>query len=458
MRTLKHDEPVEAQKTSPVIFQPLTWILIISAALRVAVAVLLGDQIADLPGTADQISYHTLALRVLDGHGFTFGKNWWPATAAGAPTAHWSYLYTLYLAGIYQLFGPHPIVPRLIQAVLVGLLQPLLIYHIGRLVFNTKVGLIAAAITAIYTYFIYYAATLMTEPFYFTGILVSLLLAIHVAREPGSSDSTRGRFTVERRAVALAIALGITVLLRQIFLLFIPFLLAWIWFVRRGQSRSTLILISAILIAMIIPISIFNYERFGQFVLINTNAGFAFFWANHPIHGTTFIPILPRELGTYQDLIPADLRGLNEAALDRALLKLSIQFVLDEPLRYALLSISRIPAYFKFWPSATSSVLSNLARLAGFGLFLPFMIYGLILALRKRMRPLHVFLRSPGFLVLLYFSIYTLIHLFSWALIRYRLPVDIVLVLYASIGLLELYRRFVPQSGIAQNPVSSAPS
>jgi len=49
---------------------------------------ILWDQVVDLPGTADQISYHTLAIRVLNGYGIQLSKEWWPVTAAGAPTAH----------------------------------------------------------------------------------------------------------------------------------------------------------------------------------------------------------------------------------------------------------------------------------------------------------------------------------------------------------------------------------
>ena len=143
----------------------LLLILLLSLLLRGAAAVYLGDEVVVLPGTSDQLSYHHLALRVLDGHGFSFGEDWWPATRADEPTAHWSFLYTLYLVAVYGIFGPHPLVARLLQAVIVGLLQPWLIYQLGRQLFNQKVGLWAALLTAVYAYFIYYAATLMTEPF-----------------------------------------------------------------------------------------------------------------------------------------------------------------------------------------------------------------------------------------------------------------------------------------------------
>jgi hypothetical protein len=189
---------------------------------------------------------------------------------------------------------------------------------------------------------------------------------------------------------------------------------------------------------LILPISISNYLRFNRFVLLNTNAGFAFFWGNHPIYGTHFQPILPSE--TYFMLVPEELRSLDEAALDQALLKRGVQFILEDPLRYLQLSLSRIPAYFMFWSSGESSLVSNISRLASFGLLWPFMLWGLILSLRRvaGVPPLRV---APVLLLYLFILVYTAIHLLTWALIRYRLPVDAVLVLFAGLAIIDLLGR-----------------
>src|SRR4030042_6596406 len=96
----------------------LTLILAISVLLRVIAALLLGNQVLPLPGIFDQISYHTLSTRVLEGHGFTFATQWWPLTRAGEPTAHWSFLYTLYLVAIYGVFGINPLVARILQVII----------------------------------------------------------------------------------------------------------------------------------------------------------------------------------------------------------------------------------------------------------------------------------------------------------------------------------------------------
>jgi 4-amino-4-deoxy-L-arabinose transferase-like glycosyltransferase len=422
-------------------------IILASVVLRLGAALYLGDEVIDMPGTADQISYHTLATRILGGYGFSFGEPWWPATAAGASTAHWSYPYTFFLVLVYSLFGPHPIVGRLIQVVLVGILHPYFAYLIGRRVFNSTTGLLAAGITALYTYFIYYTAALMTEPFYILFILTSLYLAILLADRMAANNTPgdrSGRPALPLAAL-LGASLGLTVLFRQVFLLFIPFLYIWLWLANKTKLTKQLLvsyLVSGIVTLMfLLPFTVYNYLRFDRFVLVNTNAGFAFYWANHPIYGDRFIPILPAEMGSYQQLLPEDVRHLNEAEMDQALLRHGIQFVLDDPVRYLRLSLSRIPAYFMFWPAKESGLISNVSRLAGFGVFLPFMMYGLVRSVVPRPPVAKLSLGSPVLLLMLFILVYSAIHILTWALIRYRLPVDAVLVVFAALAIYDLAGR-----------------
>lgn len=416
----------------------LVTILAIAVVLRAASALLLGNTVTQLPGTHDQISYDSLAQRVVGGYGFSFAENHWPMTRAGEPTAHWSFFYTAYLSVLYALFGHQPLIPRLLQAILVGVLHTYITYLLAEKTFTRTVGLIAAAISALYVYFIYYSGALMTEPFYITAIVWSLFFAMRIAE----NDNRRGDLKL---GIGLGVVLAITVLLRQVFLLFIPFLFLWIW-ITRFKRRLGLPIVSTILsftiiILCILPISLYNQSRFGRFVLLNTNSGYAFFLGNHPIYGTRFVPILTN--GEYHDMIPEEVRHLDEAALDQELLERGMQFVFDDPKRYILLSISRIPAYFMFWPSADSSLVSNISRVASFGVMLPFMIYGLILAIRnagaEKGHYLLNLLASPVGLLLLFSAMYTAVHLLTWALIRYRLPVDAVLIPFAALATVNIF-------------------
>ena len=205
----------------------------------------------------------------------------------------------------------------------------------------------------------------------------------------------------------------------------------------KGLSLATLTIF-----VLIIPWTIRNYRAFGTFVLLNTNAGFAFFWGNHPIYGTNFIPLLPSSgPNSYYELIPKELLSLNEALLDKALLAKGIQFVVDDPSRFFWLSLSRIRVFFEFWPSSTSGMLSNISRVGSFGVSLPFTIYGLWLSVTGVWKSKSISERAAIVLLILFVSIYSIIHLLSWALVRYRLPVDAILLFFAAVGVGNLMKR-----------------
>lgn len=446
MKSIKHDRQI------------LFAILVVAVLLRSAVAFYLGDGLEETRGgTYDQISYDMLAQRLVQGHGFSFAVDSWPYARANQPTAFWSYLYTLFLAAIYAVFGYHPLVARLIQGVFVGVLMPWLAYRIGRRAFGLRPGLIAAGLVAVYFYFVHYAASLMSEALYIVGILWVTDIGMRLAESWMTTRRPRsGR--IVRLGLELGVAMAITLLLRQVVIGFFAVLVLWLlWLAIRHQVKhlavAALVTTALTCLLLISPFVIRNYLVFGQLAMPNTNAGFTFFWSNHPIYGTRFEAVLSPSHGvSYQELIPPELRDLNEAQLDRALLARGLQFVRDDPSRYVLLSLSRVPVFFQFWPTPDSTRLSNMARLLSFGLFLPFMLYGLVLAIRdtRPSGPLRLSdaeVNAPGLhlaylvLFLLFIITYTAIHLASWANVRYRLPVDVFLILFAAYGMDHLLRR-----------------
>lgn len=77
----------------------------------------------------------------------------------------------------------------------------------------------------------------------------------------------------------------------------------------------------------------------------------------------------------------------------------ALKIIAADPLRYVQLSVSRIPVYFQFWPSAESGLLSNIMRVLSFSVTLPFMLAGLALAARQWRRWSHAHTRrdeGPG--------------------------------------------------------------
>lgn len=397
--------------------QLLTLILVAAVLIRIPVALYMGDQVVQLPGIQDQISYDALAHSLMDGRGYSFTENWYPFTKANTPTSHWSFIYPLYLAGIYSITGYHPLLARLLQAIVGGALLCFLIYKIGSRVVNEETGLVAAGLAAVYGYFVYYNAALMTETFFIVLVLLTLYLSIELKENP-----------TPMRWLALGFTLGLAGLLRQTVLLFVPFLLIWLFIeLRARRIRWWYFAVPIVVIVLVIaPWTIRNYRVYGQFLLLNSNAGYALYASNNPNLGTDWrndVVVVP---------VPNELRGQNEARLDRALTQRAIEFIRADPKRYVLLTLDKTLEFFWFWPSKDSSQISNLNRVLSFGLYLPFMVIGLILSISRwrNFLPLYLFI-----------VIHTGIHLLSWPAPRYRLAVDAVSMVFAALAVLELVRQ-----------------
>ena len=393
----------------------LLWGLIVSGVVaRIVVAFILGDQANPVSGAADQYTYDALAQRFVGGHGFSFAEGWYPFTQPNEPTAHWSYLYTLYLAAVYVVFGHHPLVARLIQ-VLVSTLNIWLTFRLTRTLFGEPAGLAAAALHAAYGYFIFFNAALMTQSFYMLALLAAMVLALRLRRRP-----------VRRDWLLLGLALGTGTLLRQTLLLFAPLLLGWIaWTSTRRPRASDLALTVGSMAVLILPWTVYNYRTFGDFLLLNSNGGFWFYSSNHPSQGTHFDP-------DYAAPLPERLRGLTEPAIDRALYREAIGFIVADPIRFLRLTLSRIPQYFWLLPSRRSSWISNLARLCSFTLYLPLMLWGLFVSRRHWRACLPLYL---------YVGFDSALHLTSWAAPRYRLPSDALLMVFAGVAVAQLAAR-----------------
>lgn len=131
----------------------LVLIIVLSVILRVGVALYLGDTV---PPAKDEMSYSVLAERLASGHGYSFPTPWYPFAEADAPTSHWSFLYTAFVAAVYAVAGPHPLAARLVQAVAVGVLMPWVTWRLagrvrkeeGKRKKEDRIPLIAAALSA----------------------------------------------------------------------------------------------------------------------------------------------------------------------------------------------------------------------------------------------------------------------------------------------------------------------
>lgn len=412
-------------------------ILLVGLGLRLGMALYLGEAVEPIAPAYDQIYYHDVALNLLAGKGFSFIRPPSPYFQPYVPTSYVSFLYCAFVAGVYALFGPHALAVRIVQAVICSLL-PLLVYRLTRRVLTEGAGpedragedqdlrdrsreraeavaLVAAGIAAVYAYFVFFGAVLMTEGLYLIGIAWALDLTLLLARQPTA-----------RRWATWGFVVALTCLLRQVFMPIAVLLFLYVlWRARRAVRVGHVALAVLVGCAIILPWTVRNYLVFDRFLLLNSLGGIIFWSGNHPALGTQW------GIGHWL-AIPPELASLNEVDLNSVLVREGWREVMADPGRFLLLSLDRTAEFFRFWPAPESSLFNNLARTASFTICLPFMIAGLFVSLREWRR---------WSLLYLLIICYTLIHVISWAGIRYRMPVDLALVPFAALAIDMLISR-----------------
>lgn len=394
----------------------IRWIVLGALLCRIAAALVLGDTASGLSGAHDEITYSTLGARVASGHGLTFPQGWYPWIAADAPQSYFSATFSLALGAIYRAVGPHPLAARLVMAVFSTALV-FVLYAVARTLFEPRVALTSAAIASVYAYLVFYGVALVTETPFTLAVLTAIWLTHRMRRRP---------------SVALALALGATlavaILLRVAVVFFVIALLAWLASTLRGRERWYSIVIPLACIAVaVLPFTIRNYGLWGRFLLLESQFGHVFWNGNHPSHHGHFSnQVFP---------IPPEILALqNDAAITNRLLLLGIQNVWQDPRHFVELTLDRTAIFFSCLPSRGSNTTENLLRMASFGWVFPTAVVGTWIS-RHAWRAL-----LPVYLLIV---LHTGVHLVTWSMVRYRVPLDPLFIMFSAVTLVGLWDRAI---------------
>jgi tetratricopeptide (TPR) repeat protein len=209
----------------------------------------------------DMLYYHQLALGELRSPEIVNGPYF------KAP------LYPLFLNLVYDLFGEGPWPIRLVQA-FIGSLSALLTFLIGLRLFSLRTGVVAGLIVAACGTLILYDGQLLVPNLVIFLNLFSVYCLI------------RGLELAKAHLFLLSgLALGLSAIARPTVLLFagVVVVLLW-WELRRSSrqvSRKSLILFAAGVILAILPVTVRNYVKSGEFVVIGTYGGINLYIGNN---------------------------------------------------------------------------------------------------------------------------------------------------------------------------------
>ena len=210
----------------------------------------------------DELEHDLQARFILDGHWF------WSTTPYGIPhPSLWKPPGYIAWVGVwYSIVGDDPDRVFLVQAFL-GPVTIALTWLLGRRLFNPTVGIVAAALVAIYPLAWQFEVRLYSEALAIPLTLVVLLLVLD-------------RVPTPRRAALVGAVMGVSLLVRPTaVMLFAGVLVAW-WLaagLRRGTAMTALAVVVAALV--VAPWTYRNYQEEGGFVPISVQdaAGFGVF-------------------------------------------------------------------------------------------------------------------------------------------------------------------------------------
>ncbi len=368
----------------------------------------------------DSVVYDTIAQNLVAGTGYQWGN---------VPSAYEPPGYPLFLTLCYLLFGRNFLAVALFQCLL-GALSAVLVAWIGLLLFSRRTGYVAGVLFALYPHSLFWTGAILTDTLYVFLSLLALGLLIRYKQ-----TKSVGMLT------AASVAFGLTLMTRSTLLPFIAFLLIFFGVVHRADGlkkyffRSFLFLL--ILIPTMSPWIIRNEYTFHQLIITDSKGAIALAEAFGPnaTGGTGGDSTAGIDYVQYPDLKGHDVEEADRYFADATL---GIQ---QHPLRL----LTSIP--HKFWnmwrPNyANASLRNNLIFVPLYLFAVVFGIIGMVLC----------WVRLRHFLLLyLYIAYHVVIHSVMYGIIRYRLPVEPILLLFAAEGFLQAYDRIdIAHKGILE--------
>jgi len=256
----------------------------------------------------DSVFYHNVAVTLVRQHEFS-------SPYSGLPTAQWPPGYSLFLAGIYWLFGPTLTGARVANMVL-GAGTAALVYLLGLRLFERRTARLASLLAAVFPDQIFFVSVLYSEILFTFMFVLGLLFIVLAVRCPVG----------ERRwwLLGLGLLTGGAALVRGQGLFLPPMaFVAWkLLGVPWTRALTWTAAVAVLAAAVILPWAVRNYLVLGRPVLITTSFGGNFYLG----HSNEADPI-GRLLEEYGPLTkPGAEAKVGEVALRRGL-----RFMLTHP-------------------------------------------------------------------------------------------------------------------------------
>ncbi|WP_437669820.1 hypothetical protein [Sorangium sp. So ce131] len=309
----------------------------------------------------------------------------------------------------------------------------LLTHHLVKRAAGVRAGLIAVGLALAYPVFFYTAGTLYPQTVAAFLLVLSLALLFRGAGAADPAPLPRGAGRARLWSAALAgVAMGALTLVVPTFLFLLPLLFLLLW----PDLRSAVVAAAA-LVAVVGAWSVRNYLAFDSFVLVSSNSGLNFLLGNsEQATGGSGVNV-----DISHHLRDAAAAGLNEIERDAYLRSQGVRYVLENKLDALGLYFSKVLHYFAFRNQLATegegAGWQDLVMLATYGPLLLLFVARLALFRRFPLLPLEK--RLVAIYVASAFA-----HAVFFSRIRFRLPLDLLLIAVDAIFLARLLGQRAP--------------
>jgi len=361
-----------------------------------------------------------LALNLISGKGYAVAN---PIAFTSGLFYSWRPpAFPLFLSVPFFFFGRNYLAAK-ISVALISSVSAVLVYYTGKRFFGRPAGTLACAATALYPTFIFFSGYLAPESLTLFLILSFLFFLARDTEKPSVSNYA-----------FCGLFLGLAVLCRTILSLFFVFILAWMLLNYRGKKEiavkfAVMVLVMA---AVVSPWIIRNYRIHHAFLLNSTDSGQALYINNNP----DSFKDDPSGVAYYYK--PEEFSNMGELETNRTLAGRAIEFIKKNPVTYIKYVGRRLLNFWRPFPhriSGPGQPYSAMHVAASAAYTIP--LFALALA------GFFMSLKNWKKLSLLYFFMiyYCGTHVLVRATIRYRMPVEPYLILFASYGLWMLWTK-----------------
>ncbi len=373
--------------------------------------------------------YGDIARNIVAGNGYAHTAS---ADGTLALTSSHAPLYPYFLAFFYH-FGQKSWIYFIIQLIQVFLssITIIILYRIAALLFDRTVALCTAIGVSVYPPFVYYCAKLVPTTVFIFLLSLTLLLVL----EHRKNDITY--------IVSSGIAFGLSLLCDPLAFALFPALIVW-YFIQRKIPLGNILLLMFISLVLLVPWTVRNYSVHGQIVPVTTQFGINFWIGNNPhATGTDYYKVYSPEKGlfilmteTLSNDTKQQLESMSEVERSQFFFKQGLKFIRYSPGKFLTLLFKKAYIYWWFAPSEiTASVDITKYRKLYAIFYVPLLILG-IFGMARSLRKSSITRASLILLTIFFISgIYILTHV---GLMRYRVPLEALLIMFASFAVVTL--------------------